>query len=412
MKKIKNMLEDWQKAGMLTKDLFKGENLAIEDIDDKKSTILFVVSDETVDRVGERMIASGCNLENYNKTGKPVLWCHNRKEDNPPIGRGIWAKLIDNKIKVLTEFYADKGNAWSDFAKLIFEMYRDDWMQCVSIGFIPNKRREPTEEEIKLFPTLQLITETWEMLEHSPVPIGANPNATQEKIIQEKLLEVREAMEDKRIIIPSVCLEDFGFKEEEKSMIESTEIEIDEIEIKPYPNEHSCRLNLPDKYDRFARKNCEQKHEGKCIDVIYGVKDNKSEIQALRYSTDIWTASAARSHCKSREGSFEAASGKEIDFEKISVYDIDGNEIGFAKIPKTEIVKQEKDIIKIVEPVIRLKDSKENPENPEERDSISLTEKQIEDINKDICLTCQKEIADSVLRGFRKKLGIVDVDET
>jgi len=85
----------------------------------------------------------------------------------------------------------------------------------------------------------------------------------------------------------------------------------------PYPNEHACRLSSPDKYDRFARKNCGQKHNGKCINVIYGIKNNKSEIQALRYNKKIWTADAARSHCKSRGGSFEAARNDSIEFSKI-----------------------------------------------------------------------------------------------
>lgn len=45
--------------------------------------------------------------------------------------------------------------------------------------------------------------------------------------------------------------------------------------------------------------------------MIYGIKDDKSQIQALRYKLkDGWTAEAAKSHCKSRGGSFEAASGK------------------------------------------------------------------------------------------------------
>lgn len=76
----------------------------------------------------------------------------------------------------------------------------------------------------------------------------------------------------------------------------------------PYPNEHSCRLEDPDKYKRFARKNCDIKHDDKCIDVIYGVKeDGESEIQALRYGTDIWDEDDARAHCKAQKGSFEAA---------------------------------------------------------------------------------------------------------
>lgn len=75
----------------------------------------------------------------------------------------------------------------------------------------------------------------------------------------------------------------------------------------PYPNEHACRLEDPDKYDRFNRVNCDQKHDGKCIDVIYGIKEGKSEIQALRYKKDVWSASDARKHCKSRGGNFEPA---------------------------------------------------------------------------------------------------------
>jgi len=88
----------------------------------------------------------------------------------------------------------------------------------------------------------------------------------------------------------------------------------------PYPSEHACRLNSPDKYDSFARKNCEVKHDGKCIDIIYGIKgkgkDKISEIQAYRYNKDTWTASDARAHCKEHDGIFEAASDKEGSADK------------------------------------------------------------------------------------------------
>lgn len=79
-------------------------------------------------------------------------------------------------------------------------------------------------------------------------------------------------------------------------------------ETKPYENEHSCRLKDPGKYDRFARKNCYQKHDGKCIDFIFGVKEDKSELQAMRFNKDVWTEEAAKNYCKDKKGSFEAAS--------------------------------------------------------------------------------------------------------
>lgn len=90
-----------------------------------------------------------------------------------------------------------------------------------------------------------------------------------------------------------------------------------DINAKPYPNEHSCRLEDPAKFDKFRRQKCGQKHDDKCIDVIFGIKANKSKIQALRYLTDIWTKAAARSHCKEREGRFEAASkeGESMNIE-------------------------------------------------------------------------------------------------
>lgn len=92
-------------------------------------------------------------------------------------------------------------------------------------------------------------------------------------------------------------------------------IEKDLVE-KPLENEHACRINDPSNYEKFARKNCAQKHDDKCIDVIYGIKDNKSEIQSLRYKKDIWTAEEAKSHCNGRDGTFEAAKDIEIPIAK------------------------------------------------------------------------------------------------
>lgn len=84
-----------------------------------------------------------------------------------------------------------------------------------------------------------------------------------------------------------------------------------DIELKPYPSEHSCRVNEPSKYVKFARKNGYITVGGKKVDVIFGItKDGKSEIQAYRYPKGSWEASAARGHC-SGKGRFEAAKGEE-----------------------------------------------------------------------------------------------------
>jgi hypothetical protein len=82
-------------------------------------------------------------------------------------------------------------------------------------------------------------------------------------------------------------------------------------EQKPYPNEHSCRLKDPGGFERFARM--KRKHDGKEYSVIIGFKKGGgSEDQAYRYPKDTWPAEEARKHCKDHDGSFEAATGKEL----------------------------------------------------------------------------------------------------
>jgi len=77
----------------------------------------------------------------------------------------------------------------------------------------------------------------------------------------------------------------------------------------PYPNEHSCRLEAPDKYVRLRRMN---NFQDSGYDAIIGFKEGGgSEIQAIRYPKDDWTEARARSHCKGKDGSFEPASGEE-----------------------------------------------------------------------------------------------------
>lgn len=65
----------------------------------------------------------------------------------------------------------------------------------------------------------------------------------------------------------------------------------------PYANEHSARITDPDQYDSFARadnSNDNFKDLPDGVSVILGIKDNKSEIQAYRFSIDYFTAAEAK----------------------------------------------------------------------------------------------------------------------
>ena len=77
----------------------------------------------------------------------------------------------------------------------------------------------------------------------------------------------------------------------------------------PYPNEHSCRLRDPKDFKPNSFRRTERKHDGKVYSVIVGRLKGKNTMseQAYRYARDKWDADAARSHCMSHNGTFEAA---------------------------------------------------------------------------------------------------------
>ena len=102
--------------------------------------------------------------------------------------------------------------------------------------------------------------------------------------------------------------------------------------LKPYPNEHACRMKDPDQYTGFSRME-RTTDEGKKYGVIYGIRtvDGKrvSEEQAFRYPKSAWTEAEARAHCTDHKGlKFEPAIEK-ADFEfKITKVDQEKQMVG------------------------------------------------------------------------------------
>jgi len=60
---------------------------------------------------------------------------------------------------------------------------------------------------------------------------------------------------------------------------------------RPYPNEHAARLKEPDQYDDFRR---ESDAGGEGIDFIYGIKNNNSELQAIRFDKNRYSVQQAK----------------------------------------------------------------------------------------------------------------------
>jgi len=80
--------------------------------------------------------------------------------------------------------------------------------------------------------------------------------------------------------------------------------------MKPYPNEHACRLRPPGAFQEGSFRRISREHDGKKYDVIVGRLEGEDTMteQAYRYPKDVWEAAEARKHCSDHDGSFEAAS--------------------------------------------------------------------------------------------------------
>jgi len=76
----------------------------------------------------------------------------------------------------------------------------------------------------------------------------------------------------------------------------------------PYPNNHSCEINLNLKVIGSQKRT----HNGKSYIVRIGRAPGRTKGSSERsylYPADSWTAAQARAHCKDHGGKFIAATG-------------------------------------------------------------------------------------------------------
>lgn len=244
----------------------------------------FIMSDETIDRDGEVIEVDGWDLKQFKKN--PVLlWGH--RHDIPAIGVVTSVVKQDGQLVAKGVRFATEGVY--ELADTVRGLVDDGILKAVSVGFIPEERKYPADDdekgEKKKKPKCR--TTKAQLYELSIVNVGSNPNA----------LSILKGAEEK-----AVKLEEVSYGEE-----------WDEDE-KPYPNEHACRLIEPVDGAPTRRKNGAQEHEGKKYDVIYQKqKDGKWAQQAYRYPKGTWKAAQAKSHCSAHDGKFEAASESSID---------------------------------------------------------------------------------------------------
>jgi len=205
---------------------------------------------DIIDQGAFKRTISKANMGNRIK----ILWNHYVLE---PIGRPIKLKEDEKGL-----YFEGKLSLGVQRAREILTLMKDGVINEMSIGYNSIKESYNTETHVRHIQEIKL----WDI---SPVTFAANPEA----------------------VIAGVKL--------------------DEIELKPFPNEHACRLRNPDDFEEDSFRRITRTSRGKKYSVIMGKLDGEENMteQSYRYNKDVWDADDAKDHCGDHDGTFEPASG-------------------------------------------------------------------------------------------------------
>jgi HK97 family phage prohead protease len=134
---------------------------------DAERSLDFVISTDTVDRMGDTIDVQGWDLGNYRKN-PVVLWAHD--SSLMPVAKASNIRVEDGKLKARAEFMpADM----STFADSVFRALKGGFLSAVSVGFAPVKYAF-SDEPGRSF-GIDFLQQ--ELLEFSVCPVPANPEA-------------------------------------------------------------------------------------------------------------------------------------------------------------------------------------------------------------------------------------------
>jgi HK97 family phage prohead protease len=157
--------------------------------DDGSRRIRFCFSDGSVDRLGDTVNPNGWELADF--MANPVaLWAHDSSA--PPIGRASNVKVEGGRLMGDIKFADADTYA---FADTIYRLYLGQFLNAVSVGFLPIEYSFVENDPDRGW---GIDFKRQELLEISPCPIPANPNALAEArakgiLSRSDLIRLREA---------------------------------------------------------------------------------------------------------------------------------------------------------------------------------------------------------------------------
>jgi HK97 family phage prohead protease len=141
----------------------------VKQVDDVERSIVHIITNETPDRSGDVVRASGMDDESFGKN-PVVMFGHDYATF--PIGRSMWRKRTERGgvkgILAKTQF-ADtpEGNT-------AFKLWKGGFLNAASVGFIGKESDVRKDEDGRY---LGREFKKWELLEYSIVPVPANAGA-------------------------------------------------------------------------------------------------------------------------------------------------------------------------------------------------------------------------------------------
>lgn len=193
----------------------------VDEIKKDKDTGTFtaIISNNSLDRDGEIMLANGVDYKTFLKTGGTVFFNH---DYSMPVGKATRLWKTNGNIKAEVKMAERPDDYKGDyFPEYLTSLITQDVIKGISVGFLIKDTRLPSKKDIKDYGKgIKRIITKWELLEFSIAPLQSN---TESLITSHKQFN-NEAFNDKL----------FNIKIEDKETVEEVVEDTDwEIEIAP-----------------------------------------------------------------------------------------------------------------------------------------------------------------------------------
>lgn len=169
--------------------------------------IVFIASDETLDRQGEVIPLDSWDLKNYRKN--PVLLVNHDYMVQNIVGKAKNLKVDKNKASGKNAmFFEPVFHGITQLSKEVEQMVKEGVLNTVSVGFI---RRGPAGDGQK---------ESNELIEISFVPVPANPSAEQLSVLMSKAIKAEEEEQIKEFVAEAEQKEGRVLSQKNRSLVE------------------------------------------------------------------------------------------------------------------------------------------------------------------------------------------------